>query len=192
MAGAPHSEIPHVRFRDSTRAPAPGRPHLARTAACRGAADDDPDLFFPEADQLLQITEAKQYCARCPVTRLCLDTALETTSRHGIRGGLTEEEREPLHINLEHRLDYERVEAALGGRDIHLTHAERRAIVRTAHARGLSIEHLARILKVSYEHAEKLLRRARREARHRQLANDVLPTNPQGADAGPPDLRQAA
>lgn len=164
-------------------------------AACQGADDDDPDLFFPDADDLDRITTAKRYCERCPVVRVCLDAALESNARHGIWGGMTEEEREPLHVNLEHRLDYSRVEAALAGRDIHLTQAERRAVVRTAYARGVRIERLARVLKVSYEHAEKLLRRARREARHRQLAdNGPLRRAPAAGQSGRslPELRQAA
>ncbi|MFD5319376.1 WhiB family transcriptional regulator [Streptomyces sp. NPDC127098] len=161
-------------------------------AACRGAATDDPDLFFPDADHILRITEAKRYCARCPVQQVCLDSALENNDRYGIWGGLTEEEREPLHANIDNRLDYDRVEATLAGRDIHLTNAERRAVVRTAYAREVSTDHLARMLKISEDHAERLLRRASREASHRRLA-EAAPIRPYPhTDASPPSLGRAA
>ncbi|TDC75691.1 WhiB family transcriptional regulator [Streptomyces hainanensis] len=164
----PVSEIPpaHRRLGDQS---------WQSRGACRGAAADDPDLFFPDADHFERVAEAKRYCARCPVQQVCLDAALENNDRYGIWGGLTEEERDPLHVSLENRLDYGRVEAALAGRDIHLTNAERRAIVRTAYVHQADVEHLARVLKVSSEHAERLLRRARREARHRRLAEAATP-----------------
>jgi WhiB family redox-sensing transcriptional regulator len=137
--------------------------------ACREVADIEPDLFFPEPDQILIIREAKTYCARCPVQQICLDAALETNSRFGIWGGLTEDEREPLHLNLDHREDQTRINQALTGRDVHLTLAERRAFARAAHARGWSATDVARQLHVSVDHAKKLLRRARRQSQNRQL-----------------------
>ncbi|PGH49697.1 WhiB family transcriptional regulator [Streptomyces sp. Ru87] len=138
-------------------------------AACRSTPHHqvDPELFFPDPDELDRIRAAKSLCAQCPVRRTCLDAALEAGDRDGIRGGMTEEEREPLHSNLEHRLDYTRVNEVLAGRDIHLTKAERRAVVRAAYQAGTSTERLAWLLKVTEEHAEKLYRRTSREIRNR-------------------------
>ena len=129
----------------------------------------DPDLFFPEPDETDKITEAKRLCAQCPVRRTCLDAALEGGDAHGIRGGLTQEEREPLHENLAARLDYSRVNATLAGRDIHLTKAERRAVVLAAYRHGIPTDRLAWLLKITEEHAQKLYRETRRALRNRDL-----------------------
>ncbi len=62
-------------------------------AICR---DTDPDLFFPvgtTGQALVQIAMAKQVCRECPVSKDCLDYALETNQDAGIWGGLDEEER---------------------------------------------------------------------------------------------------
>jgi WhiB family transcriptional regulator, redox-sensing transcriptional regulator len=68
----------------------------ARRAACRSA---EPELFFPisskgrsEADA----ARARRVCQSCPVRAACLEYALETRQRHGIWGGLTEDERHQL------------------------------------------------------------------------------------------------
>jgi len=56
----------------------------------------DPDLFFPMSSSgkaLQQVAEAKEVCARCRVRRDCLGFALMTNQRHGVWGGLSEEER---------------------------------------------------------------------------------------------------
>ncbi|GAA1890735.1 WhiB family transcriptional regulator [Streptantibioticus ferralitis] len=138
-------------------------------AACQSAGHNpvDPDLFFPEPDEMDKIHAAKRLCAQCPVSRICLDAALEHGDTHGIRGGLTEEERSPLHDNLPSRLDYSRVNAALAGRDIHLTKAERRAVARAAYRHGISPQRLAWLLKITEEHAQKLYRQTRRALRNR-------------------------
>lgn len=151
----------------------------------------DPDLFFPEPDEMDRIRAAKTLCAPCPVRRTCLDAALENGDRTGIRGGMTEEEREPLHRNLPHRMDYGRINATLAGRDVHLTAAERRAVARLAYQRELPPTQLARLLKVTDDHAVKLYRIARREIRNRTLGEPQrteLPTTT--ARAG--DLSEAA
>jgi WhiB family transcriptional regulator, redox-sensing transcriptional regulator len=60
---------------------------------CRHA---DPELFFPVSawgPSVDQITQAKAICARCPVRRQCLAFALDTRQRHGVWGGMSEEER---------------------------------------------------------------------------------------------------
>lgn len=75
-------------------------PEWTTRAACRGWPD--PQIFFPE-DMAGKAREratrrAKAVCSACPVTAECLADALtyETvSSRHGIRGGLTREERKP-------------------------------------------------------------------------------------------------
>lgn len=164
-------------------------------AACLGAAEENPDLFFPSPDDDDQAEEAKRFCARCPVRDACLDTALVAGDRYGIRGGLTAEEREALHLNLDHRLDYTRVEAALKGHDIYLTRTERRAVVRMAHHRFVSVDRLAWVLKITEDRAERLLRAAAREARHRHLAAAPAPlprSTGEAFPAGPQDIGEAA
>jgi WhiB family transcriptional regulator, redox-sensing transcriptional regulator len=42
---------------------------------------------------LQQVAEAKEICARCQVRRECLMFALLTRQRHGVWGGMSEEER---------------------------------------------------------------------------------------------------
>lgn len=140
-------------------------------AACRPTPDHpvDPELFFPEPDEMDRIRAAKELCSRCPVIATCLEAALEDGDRIGIRGGMTEEERELLHRNLYLRLDYDRVNATLAGRDIHLTDAERRTVVRGAFHHDIPAARLAWLLKITEEHAEKLYRRTRREIRNRAL-----------------------
>ncbi|MEV1026639.1 WhiB family transcriptional regulator [Streptomyces sp. NPDC050264] len=154
-------------------------------AACRTTRhhEVDLDLFFPEPDEMDRIHEAKALCAQCPVRRTCLDAALENGDREGIRGGMTEEERESLHSKLEHRLDYGRVNATLSGRDVHLTKSERRAVVRAAYQTGIAAERLAWLLKITEEHADKLYRRTRREMRNRSVAEVQLDTNVEGTRA---------
>lgn len=60
-------------------------------------AQVDPELWFPAPWDRSMRRNAQKVCARCPVTRQCLQFALETGSRDGIWGGLTAGEREPLH-----------------------------------------------------------------------------------------------
>ncbi|MGW2087563.1 WhiB family transcriptional regulator [Streptomyces sp. NPDC001880] len=143
-------------------------------AACRSTTHHqvDPELFFPEPDEVDRIRIAKALCAQCPVRSTCLDAALESGDRDGIRGGMTEEERDPLHRKFQHRLNYARVNAVLAGRDIHLTDAERQAVVRAAYQVGIPSERLAWLLKVTEEHAEKLYRRTRREIRNRMVDHE--------------------
>lgn len=140
-------------------------------AACRSTPHHqvDPELFFPEPDEVDRIAAAKALCAQCPVRSTCLDAALENGDRDGIRGGMTEEEREALHSKLGGRLSYSRVNEALAGRDIHLTRTERKAVVRAAYQADIPAEQLARMLKVTEAHAGKLYRRTRREIRNRAV-----------------------
>jgi WhiB family transcriptional regulator, redox-sensing transcriptional regulator len=62
-------------------------------AACRTA---DPDLFFPVSSHgraLDDVTRAKAICAQCGVHHECLAFAVVTHQRHGVWGGMTEDER---------------------------------------------------------------------------------------------------
>ncbi|MEU6664056.1 WhiB family transcriptional regulator [Streptomyces sp. NPDC046821] len=129
----------------------------------------DPETFFPEPDETEKIAVAKALCGQCPVRRTCLDAALEGGDAHGIRGGLTEEERQPLHEKLPGRLDYSRVNDTIAGRDVHLTQAERRAVIYAAYRHGVTEQRLAWLLKVTEEHAKKKYRETRRALRNRDM-----------------------
>ncbi|WP_033949369.1 WhiB family transcriptional regulator [Streptomyces sp. CNQ431] len=138
----------------------------------------DPEVFFPEPDETAKIATAKALCGQCPVRRTCLDAALEGGDTDGIRGGLTEEERGPLHDKLASRLDYSRVNATIAGRDVHLTHTERRAVEYAAYRHGVSEQRLAWLLKVTEEHAKKRYREIRRAERNRTLNQPNTNTTP--------------
>ncbi|MFD4945640.1 WhiB family transcriptional regulator [Streptomyces sp. NPDC058409] len=146
----------------------------------------DPEIFFPEPDETAKITAAKSLCGQCPVRRACLDAALEGGDTDGIRGGLTEEERGPLHEKLTHRLDYNRVNATIAGRDVHLTKAERRAVVHAAYRHGLTEQRLTWLLKITEEHAQKLYRETRRALRNRDLDQTPKTTPPPETDGEHP------
>jgi WhiB family transcriptional regulator, redox-sensing transcriptional regulator len=155
----------------------------------------DPEVFFPEPDETDKIATAKSLCGQCPVRRTCLDAALESGDTHGIRGGMTEEEREPLHEKLVHRLDYSRVNATVAGRDVHLTKTERRAVVHAAYRHGLTEQRLAWLLKITEEHAQKLYRETRRALRNRDLEKTTKITRPpenDGEHLGRDDFGTAA
>jgi len=62
-------------------------------AACRA---EDPELFFPVGQSgpaKLQVRQAKEICAGCPVREPCLRDALAAREVSGVWGGTTEEER---------------------------------------------------------------------------------------------------
>lgn len=63
-------------------------PHWQTMAACRGM---NPDLFFPERGT--SQVEAKAVCMSCPVSRECLDFAMESGEHTGIWGGTSERKR---------------------------------------------------------------------------------------------------
>lgn len=127
-------------------------------------------MFFPKPDDVDRIRGAKALCGQCTVRGVCLQAALENGDRDGIWGGMTEEEREPLHRVFQYRLNRARVNAVLEGRDIFLTSAERQAAVQAAYQAGVPVARLAWLLQVSEEHAGKLYRRTRREIRNRNEA----------------------
>ncbi|MEV0692200.1 WhiB family transcriptional regulator [Streptomyces sp. NPDC050388] len=133
-------------------------------AACAVAVEvaRDPDLFFPSAqadDQRVGL--AKRICSSCQVRRTCLETALHCGDTYGVRGGMTEAERKAVQRRFELRCDSARVMAALSGRDVHLTRAERQQFVRLAAGSGMSAPRVAEVLKVSEAHVKKLYRRER-------------------------------
>lgn len=126
-------------------------------AACRHAPD--PEVF--ERTGSRNTREALAMCNACPVRSRCLDAALaveETGIRYGtgIRGGLTWAERQPLLEALAERFDPDRVEAALGGADIHLSPREQAAVTKRLAADGLRLDELAWRLGLTRDQAKKL------------------------------------
>jgi len=118
-----------------------------------------PDLWYPEgAEASRHAARAQAICRWCPVRVACLDVALETDDRHGIRGGLTEDERVKLHNKRRTRLDPDRVAAALAGRRIPLTLPEQRAVAFEGAAIGISRKRLALILDADPSRVTRLIR----------------------------------
>lgn len=72
--------------------------------ASQGACQrSDPELFFPvtpTGPAAVQIAQAKDVCACCPVRRECLEFALESGQKFGVWGGTTEDERRTLRRRL--------------------------------------------------------------------------------------------
>jgi WhiB family redox-sensing transcriptional regulator len=69
--------------------------------------DEDPDLFFPISASdagVDQIGQAKSVCDRCGVESDCLRYALNNRIKHGIWGGLTEQQRQSLIRSRRRRL----------------------------------------------------------------------------------------
>ncbi|MFJ6514118.1 WhiB family transcriptional regulator [Streptomyces sp. NPDC091406] len=162
MTSTTNSPVRHRQLGDQT---------WQSDAVCQSTEHNpvDPEVFFPEPDETAKIATAKALCGQCPVRRTCLDAALEAGDTEGIRGGLTEEERGPLHEKLPNRLDYSRVNATIAGRDVHLTHTERRAVEHAAYRHGVSEQRLAWLLKITEEHAKKRYREIGRAERNRTL-----------------------
>jgi WhiB family redox-sensing transcriptional regulator len=83
------------------------RTTLMGTWTDRAACNGQPvDRFFPipygqtddaKADHATDVEQTKRICGRCPVRTDCLDWAMGQPERHGIWGGLDEEERRLLH-----------------------------------------------------------------------------------------------
>ena len=68
-------------------------------AACKG---QDTAAFFPAGWDHDGIDEAVAWCDRCPVRAKCLDAALAVempSTRHGIWGGLTPDERQRMRMS---------------------------------------------------------------------------------------------
>ncbi|MET8013486.1 WhiB family transcriptional regulator [Streptomyces sp. NPDC005271] len=170
----------HITTHD---APATGLRGIGDTSwhtrgVCHGMNPEDADAtFFPLPRDHEAIAEAKELCAACPVRRDCLNFALENVLKEGIWGGLTEAERRPWHDGLPQRLDYSRVIAFFNGRDVHLTEAERQAVIDHAYVRGWRPDRLAAALQISVKHARDLLRQVANKVFDRDLTLGV-PPNP--------------
>ncbi|WP_420036079.1 WhiB family transcriptional regulator [Streptomyces sp. cg28] len=143
-------------------------------------------LFFHASRNRSAIDEAKTICGKCPVKKACFDYALDNEIRHGIWGGLTEDERRPWHRKVAKRLDYARVKAAFAGRDVHLSDAEREAVTRHAYVRGWSPERLAYALRLDLDWARDLMRNAAHAVADRDRYWDQAEED-QAADETPED-----
>ncbi len=84
-----------ARAREAARATTPPP---AGGPACEGM---DPALFFGrdgerQDEREIREREARTVCAGCPVRDRCLETALAAPEKHGVWGGLNEDERATL------------------------------------------------------------------------------------------------
>lgn len=75
-------------------APTPERAYTDDWREGAVCAQTDPEAYFPIKGGSAR--PAKQVCAVCPVTTECLEDALATDERYGVRGGLSARERRPL------------------------------------------------------------------------------------------------
>jgi WhiB family redox-sensing transcriptional regulator len=62
-------------------------------AACRTRNDVDPKWWFPDSGRGRYPSLALKVCATCPVRKECLEYAIAAPERHGIWGGMMEQER---------------------------------------------------------------------------------------------------
>lgn len=71
-------------------------------AKCRGRAPVDgaseQHLFFGGRGDHELRRQAKEVCRECTVVPQCLEEALRDVERHGVWGGLTEQERKRLRV----------------------------------------------------------------------------------------------
>jgi WhiB family redox-sensing transcriptional regulator len=96
-------------------------PSLALDWQAHGACTQDgvdPELFFPvgtTGPALVQVEQARAVCRGCPVAGQCLSWALDAGERHGVWGGLFEDELAAVRRVRAQRVRTEaaRVEAAL-------------------------------------------------------------------------------
>ncbi|MCX5308936.1 WhiB family transcriptional regulator [Streptomyces sp. NBC_00160] len=144
-------------------------------------------MFFPAPRAHADIAEAKTLCGACPVRQDCFTHAMDNDIRWGLWGGLTEAERKPWRAKVAKRLNYQRVRAALMGRDVHPSAAERDAVTRAAHVRGWSTSRLAYVLGVDFDHARDLLRRAAHAVADRDRYWKVPAADSQASPAGSND-----
>lgn len=131
---------------------------------CYGMDIEEADeIFFPTPRATKAIERAKAICAQCPVQVECLDSTLDTNSITGVRAGLTEAERKPLHKQVAERLDYRRVEAMFIGRDVPLSRTERNHVIRRAIQLGWSVQQVSRLLRTEYDYTRRKMREQERE-----------------------------
>lgn len=85
------SEAAVIELIATLEAPRPMDEDWAEKARC---PETDPEAFFPEKGGSTK--EAKKVCQRCPVTKECLQYALDNDERYGVWGGMSERERRRL------------------------------------------------------------------------------------------------
>ena len=66
------------------------RPEWFDEAACRGL---DPNLFFPERNEMADVAKALKVCYRCPHQTACLEWAINNGETYGVWGGTSASER---------------------------------------------------------------------------------------------------
>ena len=62
-----------------------------------GLCVGDEDWYLISHESLAEQRQAKRLCTECPVRTTCLQWALDTGETQGVLGGMTEQERRPLH-----------------------------------------------------------------------------------------------
>jgi WhiB family transcriptional regulator, redox-sensing transcriptional regulator len=76
--------------------PQPSEEEWPSRAVC---SQTDPEAFYPEKGGSTK--DAKKVCLGCPVTKECLQWALDHDERYGVWGGLSERERRRLKRGLD-------------------------------------------------------------------------------------------
>lgn len=110
------------------------RPAWYQDALC---AQTDPDAFFP--DKGGSTRDARRVCMACPVKQECLQDALDTDERFGVRGGLSGRERRKLKPSEKPRPPLKRTTFTV----------EEEAYILAQHAAGVGRERIAGELDVS-------------------------------------------
>lgn len=89
----------HPENDDGERKPSFGVDLSGRALALCALDDVDPEIFYPEFENLGTAREALKICNQCTVKDLCLAEAneLESEERYGVRGGLTSRQRHKRH-----------------------------------------------------------------------------------------------
>lgn len=77
---------------------APRPPPWSTLAACSG---QPLGLFFPSVGDHISVRKARRICACCPVRVACLEDALATGDRWGMRGGLSPRQRRQIEERAE-------------------------------------------------------------------------------------------
>jgi hypothetical protein len=61
--------------------------------ASASCAQADPDLWYPDRHDAVEVADAVRICHACPVRQECLDHAIAAGEDHGVWGGLTPGQR---------------------------------------------------------------------------------------------------
>ncbi|MEV7124016.1 WhiB family transcriptional regulator [Kitasatospora griseola] len=118
------------------------------------ARDRRPDDWFAPP-RLAAHHRALAICGSCPVRSECLQDAIECRTTEGIRGGLTGEEIGHRLTHDEDKPRFDLIKAALLGKRVFLTEAEKRAVVRIAQLAGIGWEVWAPTMDIGYKAAAK-------------------------------------